>query len=60
MLPSFMRRHALITGDHGLVKVWCGLRPTGRPATQGPVAFEFEPDPALFPRLPDLGHAGPP
>lgn len=46
--------HALLTRDHGLVKVWCGLRPTARPATQGPVAFEFEPDPALFPRLPDL------
>lgn len=46
--------HALLTGDHGLVKVWCGLRPTAQPAKQGPATFEFEPDPALFPRLPGL------
>ncbi|MGE0144223.1 MAG: hypothetical protein AB7I19_19450 [Planctomycetota bacterium] len=47
--------HVLLTGDHGLVKVWCGLRPTAQPATHGPATFEFEPDPALFPRLSDLG-----
>lgn len=47
-------QQADLTGDHGLVKVWCGLRPTAQPAKQGPATFEFEPDPALFPRLPGL------
>lgn len=34
--------------------VCCGLRPTAEPTTQGPVTFEFESDPALFPWLLDL------
>jgi hypothetical protein len=40
-----------LTGDLGLAKVWCGLRPTGVDLEDGRVGFYFQLDPALFPRL---------
>jgi hypothetical protein len=47
-MPDYV---AALTGDLGLAKVWCGLRPTGVHLNDGTIGVGFDLDSALFPRL---------